>query len=111
MKITVDTNVLVRTVVHDDPIQAAVAETHLHKASVIAVSIPTFAIRALLDTENLAVNRPAAEAGLAILDAGGDFADGAIAHEGNWLGGEIFVSFDRQAVSLLAAQGQAATLL
>ena len=131
MKITVDTNVLVRTVVHDDPIQAAVAETHLHKASVIAVSIPTLcefvwvlrrvyrfdpgdislAIRALLDTENLAVNRPAAEAGLAILDAGGDFADGAIAHEGNWLGGEIFVSFDRQAVSLLAAQGQAATLL
>jgi hypothetical protein len=33
-----------------------------------------------------------------------------IAYEGNWLGGEIFVSFDRRAVSLLAAQGQKARL-
>jgi len=40
------------------------------------------------------VNRPAAEAGLALLEAGGDFADGVIAHEGRWLGAEAFVSFD-----------------
>lgn len=60
------------------------------------------AIRALLDTANLVVNRPAAEAGLAMLEAGGDFADGVIAHKGQWLGGsETFVSFDRQAVALL----------
>jgi len=39
-----------------------------------------------------------------MLDAGGDFADGVIAHEGAWLGG-TFVSFDRQAVTLLQAQG------
>jgi len=51
------------------------------------------------------------EAGLAVLDAGGDFADGIMAHEGKWLGGETFVSFDRNAVSLLTKQGNAARLL
>jgi len=45
------------------------------------------------------------------LDAGGDFADGAIAYEGRWLGGDIFVSFDRKAVRLMEAQGDSAQLL
>ena len=57
------------------------------------------------------VNRRAVEAGLALLDAGGDFADGVIAYEGNWLGAEVFVSFDKKAVKLLAAQDEAARLL
>lgn len=57
------------------------------------------------------MNRPAVETGLSLLDAGGDFADGAIFHEGEWLGGEIFVSFDRKAVTRLKAQGRAARLL
>ena len=57
------------------------------------------AIRGLMNGENVVVNRPAAEAGLALLDEGGDFADGAIAYEGSWLGAETFVSFDRKAVS------------
>jgi predicted nucleic-acid-binding protein len=56
-------------------------------------------------------NRPAVEAGLAVLKAGGDFADGLIAYEGNWLGGDTFVSFNRKAVSLIAKQGQQARLL
>ena len=43
-----------------------------------------------------------------ILGAGGDFADGVIAYEGNWLSGETFVSFDKKAVMLLTAQGQSA---
>ncbi len=46
-----------------------------------------------------------------MLEAGGDFADGVIAYEGKWLGGETFVSFDKQAVALLTAQGQSARLL
>jgi predicted nucleic-acid-binding protein len=131
MKITVDTNVLVRAVLRDDPKQAELAVRSLREASVIAVAIPTLcefvwvlrrvyaltpadialAVRALLDTANLVVNRPAAEAGLDMLVAGGDFADGAIAYEGNWLGGETFVSFDRKAVALLTAQGRSALLL
>ena len=131
MKITVDTNVLVRVLVRDDEKQAKAAEKMLKEAAIIAVALPTLcelvwvlrkvyeltstdiaaAIRALLDTGNLVVNRPAAEAGLSMLDAGGDFADGIIAHEGNWLGGDTFVSFDKKAVTLLTAQGRSATLL
>jgi predicted nucleic-acid-binding protein len=51
------------------------------------------------------------DAGLAQLEAGDDFADAVIAHEGQWLGGHSFVSFDRQAVALLQKRGVAAELL
>jgi len=57
------------------------------------------------------LDRPAVEAGLALLQAGGDFADGVIAHQGQWLGGEVFVSFDGQALALLRQQGVAAELI
>lgn len=131
MKVTVDTNVLVRAVMRDDAAQARVAIKLLTDASLIAIALPCLcefvwvlrrvydlkptdavaAIRALLETDKVEVNRPAVEAGLSILEAGGDFADGAIAYEGNWLGGETFVSFDKKAVALLAASGQATRLL
>jgi predicted nucleic-acid-binding protein len=131
MKVAVDTNVLVRAVVRDDSVQANVAATVLTDAELIAVATPCLcefvwvllrvygfqqadaagAIRALLAAANVEVNRPAVEAGLLVLDAGGDFADGVIAYEGNWLGGETFVSFDKKAVALLTAQGQSTRLL
>lgn len=131
MIITADTNVLVRAVVVDDPGQAAAAIEALRQAEAIAVPLPVLcelvwvlrraygfqvteisgAIRALLDAEGVRVDRSAVEAGMALLEAGGDFADGVIAHEGQWLGGEVFVSFDRQAVALLQAQGVAAQRL
>jgi len=69
------------------------------------------AIRRLLDSANVVVNRPAAEAGLSALDAGDDFADGVIAYEGSWLGADTFVSFDRKAVKLMGASVAAARLL
>jgi predicted nucleic-acid-binding protein len=69
------------------------------------------AVRLLINGANVVVNRPAVEAGLAALNAGGDFADGVIAYEGRWLGAETFVSFDRKAVKLLHAQGESARLL
>jgi predicted nucleic-acid-binding protein len=131
MRIAVDTNVLVRAVVCDDPKQARVSAKLLIEAKLIAVAVPCLcefvwvlrrvyefqpaevarAIRALLGTANVEMNRPAVEAGLTVLEAGGDFADGAIAYEGNWLGGETFVSFDKKAVDLLVSQGRAARLL
>jgi predicted nucleic-acid-binding protein len=131
MKITVDTNVLVRAVVRDDQRQARAAAKLLKEAELIAVSVPCLcefvwvlrrvynfgeqdisaALEALLNASNVAVNRPAADAGLAVLNEGGDFADGLIAYEGDWLGGEIFVSFDKKAVSLIVKQGQQAKLL
>ncbi|MFH1870359.1 MAG: type II toxin-antitoxin system VapC family toxin [Pseudomonadota bacterium] len=131
MKIAVDTNVLIRAVVRDDPVQAKVAAKVLTEAELIAVALPCLcefawvlrkvygfttadvasAIRALLAAANVEVNRPAVEAGLSVLEAGGDFADGVIAYEGSWLGGETFVSFDKKAVTLLKAAGQSARLL
>ncbi|MBB3105386.1 type II toxin-antitoxin system VapC family toxin [Azomonas macrocytogenes] len=131
MKITADTNVLLRACVADDAEQSQAAIELLASADMVAVSLQSLcefawvlarqyqtaredisaAIRALLNTENVVVNRPAVEAGLSVLDAGGDFADGVIAYDGNWLGGETFVSFDKKAVKLLSAQGQSARLL
>ena len=131
MNVTVDTNVLVRAAVRDDPKQAVVAAKLLRSAKMIAIAVPSLcefvwvlrrvyglapaaaaaAIRALLATANVEMNRPAVEAGVAVLDAGGDFADGVIAYEGRWLGAETFVSFDKKAVDILTAQGERARLL
>jgi len=131
MKVSVDTNVLVRAAVRDDRAQAEVAAKLLRTAKMIAIAVPCLcefvwvlrriygfkpsdaatAIRALLVAENVEMNRPAVEAGLAMLDAGGDFADGAIAYEGRWLGAEMFVSFDRKAVDMLTAKGVPARVL
>ncbi|MBB5409376.1 putative nucleic-acid-binding protein [Paraburkholderia sp. HC6.4b] len=131
MKIAVDTNVLLRAIVADDEEQADKATALLDTADMVAVSLQTLcelvwvlrsaykvakpdiavAIRSLLDTRNVVANRPAAEAGLALLEAGGDFADGIIAWDGRFLGGERFISFDRKAVSLLTKQGHSAALL
>jgi predicted nucleic-acid-binding protein len=69
------------------------------------------AIRALMEAGNVSLDRAAVEAGLLQLEAGGDFADAVIAHQGQWLGGDTFLSFDRQAVALLQQRGIAAELL
>jgi predicted nucleic-acid-binding protein len=131
MKITADTNVLVRALAGDDERQSKIAQTELKKAELVALALPALcelvwvlsqgykipsrdiaeAIRRLMNGANVAVNRPAAEAGLALLDAGGDFADGVIAYEGNWLGADSFISFDKKAVKLMEAQGESARLL
>lgn len=131
LNITADTNVLVRAVVRDDAAQANIAAKALMEAEKIAVTLPCLcefvwvllrvydfksqdvasAIRALTSAANVLVNRPAADAGLAMLEAGGDFADGVIAFEGRWLGGDTFVSFDKKAVALLKAQGLQTELL
>jgi predicted nucleic-acid-binding protein len=128
MKITADTNLLLRALVPDDDAQQTLAMATLQAAELVAISAHCLceftwvlersygaaraeiaaSIRRLMNTKNVALNRPAVEAGLAMMDAGGDFADGVIAYEGAWLGGETFVSFDKQAVKLLTAQGHAA---
>lgn len=131
MKVTADSNVLIRAAVQDDLHQARRAAKMLAEAKLIAVPVPVLcefvwvlrrgykksaadvsnAIRILLRSTNVAMNRPAVEAGLSALDGGGDFADGAIAYEGEWMGAEEFVSLDSKAVSLLQAQGSRARLL
>jgi hypothetical protein len=57
------------------------------------------------------MDRPAVETGLRLVDAGGDFADGIVAHEGWKLGGEIFATFDGRAAKLLARFGETVKLL
>ena len=131
MKITADTNVLVRAITGDDKRQSEAAQSELTNADAVALALPALCelvwvlsegykrrsaeiaetIRRLMNSENVVMNRPAAEAGLALLEAGGDFADGAIAYEGSWLGAETFVSFDKRAVKLMEAQGQSVRLL
>jgi predicted nucleic-acid-binding protein len=131
MRIAADTNVLLRAAVRDDPQQAISAANVLRTANLVAVPVAALcefawvmrtsykssalevarSIRSLVTSPNVVTNIPAVEAGLAVLDKGGDFADGAIAYEGRWLGGEEFVSFDKEAVSLLQSQGKRARLL
>ena len=131
LNITADTNVLVRALVADEPAQAAEASRVMREAASIAVPLPVLcelvwvlkrvygfgiadiaaAIRSLLVAGHVRLDRAAVEAGLALLEVGGDFADGVIAHQGQWLGGDTFVTFDRQAVALLRKQGLATQLL
>jgi len=131
MNIAVDTNVLVRICVRDDVRQTQIAEQAVDDAARIVVSLPCLcefvwvlrrvyrfdrddivaAIRTLLEADAVVLNRPAVATGLAVLEAGGDFADGILAHEGAALGGEVFVSFDKKATIVLSQQGIPARLL
>ncbi|MDE1150088.1 MAG: type II toxin-antitoxin system VapC family toxin [Azospirillaceae bacterium] len=131
MKIIVDTNVLLRAFLGDDAKQAAVAKRTLEQASLIAIPVPAFcefvwvlrrqykvpgadiaaAIEALLVIETVQTDLPAVEAGLAVLKAGGDFADGAIAAQGGPLGGALFATFDQTARLLWQRQGGQVAML
>jgi len=131
MRISVDTNILVRAAARDNLQQARAAANVLRNEESIVVPIVALcefvwvmrkgfkmsaadvarSLRSLVESANVLTNGPAVEAGLAVLDKGGDFADGVIAYEGSWLGAEEFVSFDKQAVSLLKSNGQKARLL
>jgi len=131
MKITADTNILLRGAALDDPRQVQLAAKELREAELVAIPLAALcefvwvlrrgykrrnsevaqSIRALISSASVATDYAAVEAGLATLEAGGDFADGAIAHEGAWLGAEEFVSFDKEAVDLLTSQGVRARLL
>ena len=90
MRITADTNILVRAVVADDKKQAQAAAKLLKEAELIAVTLPCLcefvwvlrrvyqfeqenisnALEALLSADNVAVNRAAVDAGLSVLKAG-----------------------------------------
>ncbi len=131
MRIAADTNILVRAAVNDDPNQARQALELLNEAETVALTLPALcefvwvirrgyrqpagdvanAIRRLIAPQTAVFDRLAVEAGLAMLEAGGDFADGVIAFEGRRLGGPVFASFDRKAVELVATAGGETHLL
>ncbi|MBA3447673.1 MAG: type II toxin-antitoxin system VapC family toxin [Pseudaminobacter sp.] len=131
MKVIADTNVLLRITTRDDPGQAHVAEDALKQATLVAITLPAVCelawvlkrgykqtseqiarvIGGLLAISVVRIDRAPVEAGLAMLEAGGDFADGVIAYEGQRLGGETLLTFDRKAAALMIASGRAVTLL
>ena len=125
MRITVDTNVLLRTVLRDDAEQAAAAEALFARATVLAIPIPVFCefswvlrrsyqqtasqvadiIQAICAIETVVTDRPAVDAGIKILRSGGDFADGVISRQGESLGGTVLATFDRRALTILREGG------
>jgi predicted nucleic-acid-binding protein len=131
MKATVDTNILLRAILDDHPTQSPAAQRFLDTAELLSVTLPTLcelawvlrkgykrsrlelaaALETIARVPTISLDRAAVEAGLALVRAGGDFADGVIAFEGNRLGGETFVTFDRGAAELLAGAGIATSLL
>lgn len=112
--IAVDTNVLLRYVVLDDPHQGERAARILEGPDVIAISLPTLCellwvlrrhyryrrsdllavLDALLST-GVKVDHEAVSAGRALLARGGDFADGVIAHQARAAGATVLYTFDR----------------
>ena len=131
MKITADTNILVRVIVRDDDRQARTALQTLEKADAVYLPLPCLcefvwvlertyrlpkeqiaaSLRQITHRANVQIDTQAVGAGLRLLDAGGDFADGAIASAGAQVGADSFVSFDRKAVGRLNAIGIAAELV
>ena len=131
MRVTADANILVRAAVADDPHEARQAMDLLRDAEIVVLTLPALcefawvlargyrrpaadiagAVRRLAGAATVQVDCPAVEAGLAVLEAGGDFADGVIAFDGRRLGGTVFASFDRRAVEVVAATGGETHLL
>jgi predicted nucleic-acid-binding protein len=125
VKITADTNLLVRVVVSDDAAQAARARAELTSAAEVAIPIPALcelvwvlrraygytpaeiatAVETLVESAKVSTNRAAVRTGLWFLRAGGDFGDGVIAHQGAEGGSEVLVSFDEEAIALAMARG------
>jgi predicted nucleic-acid-binding protein len=125
MKVTLDTNILVRAFTNDDPEQATLARAVLDNATLAVIPIPVLCefswvlsrsfkippaqiaevIGQIVDSETILTDIPAVEAGLEMLRNGGHFADGAIAAQGLALGGTVFTSFDKQAVDLWRERG------
>lgn len=126
MRIAVDTNVLLRFLLADDPIQHRASVETLEQAT--AVILPLVALyevgwvlnrtyglsraeiaamlRGLTSIGSVEFDVTEVEAGLAMLDAGGDFADGVIACQGRIKRADAFLSFDLKAVNRLNASGE-----
>jgi predicted nucleic-acid-binding protein len=121
VRIAVDTNVLVRYLTWDDESQAVEAARAIEEANSIVV--PTIVLcelawvlkrayryagseiigilRRFVAIRAVEIDRPAAEAGIAMLAGGGDFADGIVRHEADRAKCDRIVTFDRGFARLL----------
>ena len=126
-----DTNVLLRAVLDDDADQSRASRLAFSAADRVVISRHAFCemvwllrqrykmpreeifkvINGYLESDKVIADVAAIQAGLEAMTAGADFADGVIAYEGRWLGGETFVSFDKRAVAAMEKQGMKVRLL
>lgn len=129
MRIAVDTNVLVRYLTWDDQGQAIEAADAIEGADEIVA--PTIVLcelvwvlkrayrytgleiidilRRLVAIRAVEIERPAAEAGIAMLARGGDFADGVVRYEADRAKCDRLVTFD-QGFARLVDPGKVALL-
>jgi predicted nucleic-acid-binding protein len=115
VRIAADTNVVVRYLVWDDEIQAEAAARVVEQAEAVVLSTVVLcevvwvlrrayrysagevaaALRRLIESRTVEVDRPLAEVGLAMLAVGGDFADGVILAEAGQARCARLVTFDQ----------------
>lgn len=120
MRLALDTNVIVRYVIDDDPIQNAAAAAVIESSDTLVISTVTLCelcwvlrrpyrfspveiaqvIRGLIESDRVEVDRIAVEAGLAMLASGGGFADGCIVQQASEANCEGLLSFDSKLVTL-----------
>jgi predicted nucleic-acid-binding protein len=129
MNIIVDTNVLIRFLIESekDKKQNKIAADWFEKAKEIIIPTHVFCefvwvlsavykisnerilffIEQLLNTKKIITKEDEILAGLALMQQGGDFADGVNQYTGHGLsrGSSVFISFDKQAVRLLTEYG------
>jgi predicted nucleic-acid-binding protein len=125
VKIAFDTNVIVRLLIADDPVQLEQARQWLAQASEIALPIVALSeavwvmrrayriprerlvpiVQELIADERVRCDRVLVAAGIAIMQRGGDFADAVIEADGRRLGAQTLATFDEQAARLLADAG------
>lgn len=123
MTVAVDTNILVRYLTWDDLPQARAAARVIESGETIAISAVVLcelvwvlrrayrlsaaeiadAIQEIIESRNVAVDRPAAETGLVLLRRGGDFADGIIQHDADRARCRHIATFDQDFARLLRA--------
>jgi predicted nucleic-acid-binding protein len=116
VRIALDTNVLVRYLAWDDDIQSPLSAKAIEGAEAVVVSPIVLcetvwvleraykltakeiakALKDFVESETVEVDRPLAEAGLAVLERGGDFADGIILFEAEHAKVDQLVTFDQQ---------------
>jgi len=129
VKVAFDTNVIVRLLAADDPVQVAAARVLLAEATEIVLPIVALAeavwvmrrafrvplttltpiIERFVADERVRCDRALVAAGIAMMHRGGDFADAVIEADGRRLGAETLVTFDEQAARLLAEAGAVVT--
>lgn len=121
MRIAVDTNVLVRYLTWDDEAQATAAANVIEAAGSIVVATIVLCevvwvlrrayhytgpeildiVRRLVAIPGVEVERPATEAGIAMLSRGGDFADGVVRYEAGRAKCDRVITFDQSFARLL----------